>query len=119
VTYQYKKDYSFKTENHVSVLTLEGRVIVAYTGYSQHVALIQKGAEIGTAQLWYDKPKKQLYLLVSLEIETPDPDPSTHTGIAGVDVGIRYLAVTSTTKGDRSFHSGKGTATLSGGRRSA
>ncbi len=107
VTYQYKKDYSFKTERHVSVLTLEGRVIVPYTGCSQHIALIQKGAEIGTAQMWYDKPKKHFYLLVSLEIETPDPTPETHTGIAGVDVGVRYLAVTSTTKGDRSFHSGK------------
>ena len=32
-------------------------------------ALIQKGAEIGAAKLWYDKPKKQFYLLVSLEIE--------------------------------------------------
>ncbi len=107
VTYQYKKDYSFKTGTHVSVLTLDGRVIVPYTGYSQHVALIQNGVQIGAAKLWYDKFKKQFYLLVSLEIETPDPTPETHTGIAGVDVGVRYLAVTSTTKGDRSFHSGK------------
>ncbi|HWS82905.1 MAG TPA: transposase [Ktedonobacteraceae bacterium] len=107
VTYQYKKDYSFKTDTHVSVLTLDGRVIVPYTGCNQHITLIQKGAEIGTAQLWYDKPNKQFYLLVSLEIETSDPTPETHTGIAGVDVGVRYLAVTSTTKGDRSFHSGK------------
>src|SRR5882672_2165639 len=65
VTYQYKKDYSFKTSTHVSVLTLDGRVIVPYTGYSQHVALIQKGARIGAAKLWYDKFKKQFYLLVS------------------------------------------------------
>jgi len=106
VTYQYKKDYSFKTDTHVSVLTLQGRVIVPYTGYSQHVALIQKGAQIGAAKLWYDKLKKQFYLLVSLEVEIADPDPSTHTGIAGVDVGVRYLAVTSTTKGDQSFHRG-------------
>jgi len=91
----------------VSVLTLEGRVIVPYTGYNAHVALIQKGAHIGAAKLWHDKPKKQFYLLVSLEIETPDPTPETHTGIAGVDVGVRYLAVTATTRGDRSFHSGK------------
>jgi len=107
VTYQYKKDYSFKTDTHVSVLTLDGRVVVLYTGYYQHIALIQKGAQIGAAKLWYDKWKKQFYLLVSLEIETPDPTPESHIGIAGVDVGVRYLAVTSTTKGDRSFHSGK------------
>ena len=107
LTYQYKKDYSFKRDQRLSVLTLSGRVIVPYTGYSQHVALIQKGAEIGAAKLWYDKPKKQFYLLVSLEMEVADPRPETHTGVAGVDVGVRYLAVTCTTRGDRSFHSGK------------
>ena len=107
LTYNYKRDYSFKKDQHVSVLTLDGRVVMSYTGYHQHVALIQKGAEIGAAKLWYDKPKKQFYLLVSLEMEVVDPDPSTHTGIAGVDVGVRYLAVTATTRGDRSFHTGK------------
>src|SRR6266567_8910053 len=59
LTYQYGKDYSFKKQQQVSVLTLEGRVIVPYTAYSKHVALIQKGAQIGAAKLWYDKPKKQ------------------------------------------------------------
>ncbi len=54
LTYQYKKDYSFKTEQQVSILTLEGRVIVPYTGYEKQVSLIQKGAEIGAAKLWYD-----------------------------------------------------------------
>jgi putative transposase len=108
LTYQHRKDYSFKREQHISILTLSGRVIVPYTGYDAHVALIQKGAELGAAKLWYDKPKKQFYLLISLEIEVADPTPETHTGVAGVDVGVRYLAVTATTKGDRSFHSGKG-----------
>jgi putative transposase len=107
VTYQYKKDYSFKTEHHVSVLTLDGRVVVPYTGYDKHIELIQHGAEIGAAKLWYDKPNKQFYLLVSLEIETPDPDPENQTGCAGVDVGVRYLAVTSNTRGKHIFHSGK------------
>src|SRR6266852_3590687 len=108
VTYNYGYDYSFKTEQQVSVLTLQGRVIVPYTGYDKHVALIQKGAEIGAAKLWYDKPKKQFYLLISLEIEVADPTPETHTSVVGVDVGVRYLAVTSTTKGECSFHTGKG-----------
>jgi putative transposase len=107
LTYQYCYDYSFKKEQQVSVLTLEGRVIVPYTGYEKHVALIQHGADIGAAKLWYDKPKKQFYLLVSLEIETADPTPETHTGITGVDVGVRYLAVTSDTKGACRFFSGK------------
>jgi IS605 OrfB family transposase len=107
LTYSYKRDYSFKKDNHVSVLTLCGRVIVPYSGYERHIALIQKGSEIGAAKLWYDKAKKQFYLLVSLEIETPDPDPENQTGCAGVDVGVRYLAVGSSTRGKETFHSGK------------
>jgi len=107
LTYQYKKDYSFKRDQHLSVLTMAGRVLVPYTGYSQHVALIQQGAATGAAKLWYDKPKQQFYLLVSLEMEVADPRPETHTSIVGVDVGVRYLAVTCTSRGDRSFHSGK------------
>jgi len=69
--------------------------------------LIRQGATIGAAKLWYDQPKKQFYLLVSLEIEAPDPTPQTHTGVVGVDVGVRYLAVASDTKGHASFHTGK------------
>ncbi len=107
LTYQYKKDYSFKKSNHVSILTLDGRVVVPYTGKTSHIELIQHGAEIGAAKLWYDKSKKQFYLLVSLEIEIHDPDPENQTGCAGVDVGVRYLAVASNTRGKHSFHSGK------------
>src|SRR5712692_5338986 len=97
----------FKEKHQVSVLTLDGRVIVPYTGYEKHTALIQHGATIGAAKLWYDKPRKQFYLLVSLEIEGADPTPQDHTMVVGVDVGTRYLAVTATTTGKTSFHSGK------------
>src|SRR6266566_2193765 len=107
LTYQHRKDYSFKAGQHLSILTLSGRVIVPYVGYHEHVALIAKGAHIGAAKLWYDKPKKHFYLLVSLEVEVAEPTPDTHIGVAGVDVGVRYLAVTTTTKGDHSFYSGK------------
>lgn len=106
LTYNNKRDYSFKKDGHISILTLEGRVVVPYTGYDKHIELIQHGAEIGAAKLWYDKSKKQFYLLVSLEIETPDPTPESHRGCAGVDVGVRYLAVTSNTRGKHTFHSG-------------
>src|SRR5579859_5454515 len=107
LTYQHRKDYNFKTAQRVSILTLQGRAILPYSGYDAHVALIQQGAHIGAAKLWYDKPKKQFYLLISLEIEGADPTPETHTSVVGVDVGVRYLAVSSTTKGDCSFHAGK------------
>jgi putative transposase len=93
LTYQLGRDYGFKTGQQVSILTLEGRVILPYTGYNPHVALIQQDARIGAAKLWYDKPHKQFYLLVSLELAVPDPSPQTHQRIVGVDVGQRYLAV--------------------------
>jgi IS605 OrfB family transposase len=107
LTYQLGHDYSFKTEQRVSILTLQGRVLLPSTGYREHVALIEHGAHIGAAKLWYDKPKKHLYLLVSLDVEVAEPTDASHTSVVGVDVGIRYLAVTATTRGKQSFHSGK------------
>jgi IS605 OrfB family transposase len=105
--YQDRKDFSLKREQHASVLTLSGRVVVPYTGYDEHVALIVKGAEIGAAKLWYDQPKKQFYLLLTLEVETADPQSEKQTSIVGVDVGVRYLAVTSTMGRNATFHPGK------------
>lgn len=46
-------------------------------------------------------------MLVSLEVEADDPTPEIHKQVVGVDVGLRYLAVTSTTKGACTFYSGK------------
>src|SRR6266581_840819 len=69
VTYNYGYDYGFKQKQQVSVLTLQGRMVLSYQGYHQHVALIQHGATIGGAKLWYDKAHKQYYLLVSLELD--------------------------------------------------
>ncbi len=107
LTYNYGRDYSFKTEQRVSILTLQGRVIVGYQGYAQHLALIQKGATIGAAKLWYDRPHKQFYLLVALEVEVAEPTPEVQQHIVGVDVGQRYLAVTATLSEKSHFFSGK------------
>ncbi len=107
LTYNFHRDYSLKEDEQVSILTLDGRVIVSYTGYNKHVALIQHGAHIGAAKLWYDKPHKQFYLLVGLEIEAADPTPESHQAVVGVDVGQRYLAVAATPKNDTAFYSGK------------
>ncbi len=107
LTYNYGYDYTFKTGQQVSVLTLQGRIILPYQGYDRHVALIQHGAAIGGGKLWYDKTHKQFYLLVSLELDLPDPTPETLPAVAGVDVGMRYLATTATTKNQNHFYPGK------------
>lgn len=105
--YTYERDYTFQRDSQVSLGTLNGRISVAYQGYNKHIALIREGARIGDAKLWYDQPKKQLYLLVSLSLEVSDPIPAQLQEVVGVDVGIRYLAVTSTSTGKASFHPGK------------
>ena len=107
LTYNYHHDYSLKQDAQVSLLTLEGRVIVPYTGYSPHVALLGEGAHIGAARLWYDKPKKQFYLLLSLEMARAEPTPQDHAHVVGVDVGQRYLAVSTDTEQHSHFYSGK------------
>lgn len=108
LTYQLGHDYGFKTDQRVSILTLEGRVSVAYTGYARHVARIQQGAHLGAAKLWYDKPRKQFYLLVTLEMEVADPTPEAHPRIVGVDVGQRYLAVATDIRNHTTFFPGQG-----------
>jgi putative transposase len=107
VTYNYRYDYSFKPGQQVSIMTLQGRIIAHYEGYHRHISLIQHGATIKAAKLWYDKPHKQFYLLVSLELELIDPTPETHQNVLGVDVGMRYLATTATMTNKSHFYSGK------------
>jgi len=107
VQYTYERDYTFQCHQRVSVGTLNGRIVLPYQGYKKHLALIREGATIRDAKLWYDPSKKRFYLLVSLTISIPDPTPTQLPDVVGIDVGIRYLAVTSTSTGKASFHPGK------------
>jgi putative transposase len=107
VQYTYERDYTFQRNQQISIGTLGGRISIPYQGYDKHIALIRHGASIGDAKLWYDKPKKCFYFLVSLEIDIPEPPCEQLKEVVGVDVGIRYLAVTSPAKGKASFHPGK------------
>ena len=105
--YQYGKDYTWKKGQQVSVLTLQGRVVMAYEGYQKHLDFIAQGCEVGTAKLYYQKAKKQYFLLVPLTLELPDPQPEDHTRVVGVDVGQRYHAVVTDTQQHSKFFSGK------------
>src|SRR5262249_12345309 len=77
-----------------------------YQGYCRHVALLQHGATIGAAKLWYDRSKQRFSLLISLQVETPDPTPDQFQRVVGVDVGQRYLATVATTPNRTQFYSG-------------
>src|SRR5215470_11270017 len=107
VKYTYERDYTFQCDSRVSLGTLNGRISIPYQGYDKHLALIRAGATVGDAKLWYDRQKKTFYLLVSLSIDVSEPTCEQFTEVAGVDVGIRYLAVTSTSTGKAGFHPGK------------
>jgi len=107
VQYTSAHDYTFQKDSRVSLSTLHGRISLPYQGYDKHLALIRHGVGVGDAKLWYDQPKKTFYFLVSLTIEVPEPTCEQLTEVVGVDVGIRYLAVTSTSTGRASFYPGK------------
>lgn len=106
-TLNYQRDYSFKTKQRVSINTLDGRIIVAYDGYNKHIALIANCDKIGAAKIVYQRSSKTYYLMVSLEIATPEVDPLKITRISGVDVGMRYLAVETDLQNKSKFYSGK------------
>ena len=107
VTYNFGYDYGFKSEQQVSIRTLERRVIIPYQGYEKHIALIRQGATFKGARLWYDERGKQFYLLVALELHIVDPAPDVQQTIVGVDVGQRYLATTATMAEEQYFFPGK------------
>jgi putative transposase len=106
VTLNYQRDYSFKSDQCVSIGTLNGRIVVPYEGWSKHLDLI-KTCHIGAAKIVDRRSSKTYYLMVSLEIELPNIDPANITRISGVDVGMRYLAVETDLKNKSAFYSGK------------
>jgi putative transposase len=91
----------------VSLRTLSGRIVVPYAGYAKHVDLLEQGATVGAAKLWYDRSKKQFYLLVALTIETPDPTVDSYQQVVGIDMRQRYLATVTTLDNQCQFYSGK------------
>jgi putative transposase len=107
LTSSYGRDYSLRVGQVVSLLTWQGRIPIPFQGYHKHIALLQYGAAIGAAKLWYDQPKKHFSLLVSLSVEVPDPTPASVGQIAGIDVGQRYLATVTTPNNHSQFYSGK------------
>ena len=91
----------------MSLLTRAGRIHVPDLGWTRHVALLQAGAILGGAKLWYDRSTQRFFLLVSLAIDTPDPTPARQHQIVGIDVGSRYLAAVATLDNGAEFSSGK------------
>ncbi len=102
----FGRDFSF-VKHTVSIITLQGRIKVPYHGYNKHLVLIKQGAKIGGAKLYYSSSSKTYFLLVSIELELPNIQPTEIKKIVGVDVGQRYLAVTTDVQNNTEFFSGK------------
>jgi IS605 OrfB family transposase len=107
-TLNYGRDYSFAKNQQVSVITLNGRTKVRYEGYSKHLEFLKSDVvKLGAAKLYYSKSTKIYYLLVSFEIQLNEITSSDIKKVIGVDIGQRYLAVTTTIDNKTQFFSGK------------
>ena len=99
--YQYGRDWSLKKDRRVSLMTLAGREIISFDGWNRHIEdLGNEKTEIGSAKLWYQKAKKQWYLLVAYTVERPGFKAADFKQVVGVDVGQRYHAVTKVINSD-------------------
>ena len=107
--YQYQRDYSWKKDGRVSIGTLDGRLVLEFDGHQKHLDYIQQGCETGAAKLYYQKSRKQYFLIVALNIELPDPQPTDHKNVVGVDVGQRYHFVATDKDGKSLFEKGAAT----------
>lgn len=105
--YQQGRDYTWKKDRKVSIQTLSGRMVLEYHGYQKHLDFIQQGVETGAAKLYYQKSKRQYFLIVALNLELPEPHPEQHSNVVGVDVGQRYLIVATDKFGTSLFKKGK------------
>ena len=86
---------------------MNGRIKLSYYVYNKHLHLIASCKKIGEAKIVNQPSSKTYYLMVSMELETPDIDPMTITRVSGVDVGRRYLAVETDLRNKSKFYSGK------------
>ncbi len=105
----FLRDFTFKPNRQVSIITLSGRINLNYSGYNKHIELIKTGSKIGGAKIYYSKSSKTYFLLVSLELELPELEPTSLSRVVGVDVGRRFLAVTCDVQNKTQFFSGKET----------
>ena len=104
LTYVYGRDMTFKQDQQVSIKTLSGRIVAPYEGYTKHLQWIKKGMRVGNSKLYYQKSKKQYYLLVSMEVEIQQ---EKYTQAVGVDVGQRYHLTACSDSGQSLFVSGR------------
>ncbi len=81
--------YSFKGPDRVSLLTLDGRVVVPVRFGAYQAGLLDR--KRGQADLLY----REGTLYLSVSVDAPEPETSDPEGFIGVDLGIVNIATTS------------------------
>lgn len=102
----YKKDFTFKKDSTVSICTLDKRIKVQYSAYQKHLDLINSpNSDIGGARIWYDKAKKQYYLIVALSVNR-ELNSNNISKLVAYDSGQRILASILDNEGSNKFYKG-------------
>ncbi|MBR1397364.1 MAG: transposase [Selenomonadaceae bacterium] len=88
-----------KSIDTVSILTLDGRILVPMAVCEYHSSIINNALRVrGQADLGYIDGKFYLFLVA----DCPEEPENTHDGFLGVDLGIKKIATTS----DGKYYSG-------------
>ena len=99
----WNRDYSL-TDSLFSVNTLEGREKVSYASQGMESYFDRSIYTFGTAKLVFRKGKFYLHIPVSREL--PDLNISDIKNVAGIDVGVNFLAACYNSVGKTTFYNG-------------
>lgn len=99
----WNRDYSL-TDSFFSVNTLEGRVKVPYASHGMEPYFDHSLYIFGTAKLVFRKGKFYLHIPVSRDL--PDVIVSDIRNVAGIDVGVNFLAACYDSAGKTTFYNG-------------
>ena len=83
--------YNFPTADRVSLLTLDGRVVLPFRFGAYGEGMMQRRR--GQGDLLYRKSSKTFFLAVT--VDAPEPMPDEPNDYLGVDLGVITLAATS------------------------
>jgi IS605 OrfB family transposase len=103
----YPRDYGFKGDDFISLNSLEGRITAPVKmGDYQREMLARDGWKVKSAMLCYRKSDDTMFLNVTVESERDQIEINDCDGIVGIDLGMRFLAVTTNTNNETRFHGG-------------
>jgi hypothetical protein len=104
----YPRDYRIVSEGTISINTLSGRQrVVVEMGWYQWQYLTNHLWQIKSSNLVHRTRDKRLFLYVTVERDFPNADPVQGcNGVIGVDLGINFLAVSTSTGNESKFYGG-------------